>query len=118
MAGLRLSDMLEPVPLGVALGLFAGKQIGVFAFVAVAVLLGIARLPQGTRWTHVYGMSLLCGIGFTMSLFIGSLAFSEGAAAPAGLDRLGILAGSLVSGLAGYLWLYFTLPREVAAAPG
>lgn len=112
LAGLRWQDLLEPVPLGIALGLFVGKQLGVFAFVAAAVLCGISKLPDNTNWRHLYGMSLLCGVGFTMSLFISSLAFDQGGPDAIVTDRLGILAGSLVSGIAGYFWLKLTLPAE------
>lgn len=94
--------LLAPVPLGIALGLFIGKQIGVFSFCFIAVKAGVAKLPNGVRWIQVYGLALLCGIGFTMSLFIGSLAF-EGGGSPdyAVDDRIGILAGSFLSAIAG-----------------
>lgn len=103
---LSLADLMKPVPLGIALGLFAGKQIGVFSFAWMAVKLGIARLPTGVTWSQVYGLAALCGIGFTMSLFIGSLAF-EGGGGPdyAVDDRLGILAGSFLSAIVGVVVL-------------
>lgn len=112
-AGVPLGDLtfaalLEPVPLGIALGLFLGKQLGVFGASWLAVKTGIARLPEGANWRHVYGVALLCGIGFTMSLFIGSLAFEQGGATgDAFQDRLGILMGSLLSAIGGVVVLRF-----------
>lgn len=105
LAGMSFSDMLNPVTLGIALGLFVGKQVGVFGITWVAVKTGIGRMPDGANWRQFYGMSLLTGIGFTMSLFIGTLAFTE-----QGYDaavRLGVLMGSLVSALTGFLVLRF-----------
>ena len=102
LKGLAFADMLHPVPLGILLGLFLGKQIGVMASCWVAARLGLASLPHGVRWRQLYGVALLCGIGFTMSLFISSLAFEPEGAAHAGLDRLGILGGTLCSALAGF----------------
>ncbi|MEM7165176.1 MAG: Na+/H+ antiporter NhaA [Planctomycetota bacterium] len=99
LGGMQWSDLLAPLPLGIALGLFIGKQIGVFTFTWVPVQLGWAERPAGTNWRHVYGASLLAGIGFTMSLFIGSLAFSDPTRAAE--IRIGVLSGSLASGLAG-----------------
>jgi Na+:H+ antiporter, NhaA family len=98
-AGMTASILAEPVTLGVAAGLFVGKQIGVFAAAWLAIRLRAASLPLGASWTHLYGVSLLCGIGFTMSLFIGLLAFPD----PALQNevKVGVLAGSLASALAG-----------------
>uniref|UniRef100_UPI0040575E6B Na+/H+ antiporter NhaA n=1 Tax=Candidatus Electronema sp. TaxID=2698783 RepID=UPI0040575E6B len=111
LRGMGAEQLLHPVPVGVALGLFVGKQIGVFSLCFAAVKLKIAELPKSADWMGLYGVALLCGIGFTMSLFIGSLAFQGGSAA--GFDeRLGIIAGSLLSGLAGYLLLYFTAKQK------
>lgn len=103
-AGIGLSSMLEPVPLGIALGLLVGKQIGVFGFSWIAVRAGFADLPARATWLQLYGISLLCGIGFTMSLFIGLLAFP---ASPILQDqtKIGVLAGSLVAGMIGWLVL-------------
>ncbi len=103
---LTLTDLINPVTLGVALGLFVGKQIGILGFVWVAIKLGFASLPRNTSWPAMYGGSILCGIGFTMSLFIASLAFTPGTM-PDGFaaDRLGILLGSLTAGIVGYLIL-------------
>ena len=113
-AGMGISDLLHPVPLGIAAGLFIGKQVGVFSFCAIAIKLGFARLPEGTGWSALYGVSILAGVGFTMSLFIGGLAFEN---VEMDLDmlfdeRLGIIVGSLLSGILGYLVLRKVLPRE------
>ncbi|MEY9774285.1 Na+/H+ antiporter NhaA [Sinorhizobium fredii] len=99
-AGVTMSVLLEPLTLGVATGLMVGKLVGVFGTVAVMVKLGLADLPAHATWSQTVGVALLCGIGFTMSLFIGLLAFDD----PSVQDRvkLGILAGSLVAGVAGY----------------
>jgi NhaA family Na+:H+ antiporter len=117
LAGVSLADLFAPLPLGIALGLFLGKQAGVFGFAWLAVKAGVASLPDGLAWRQVYGAALLAGIGFTMSLFIGSLAFPE----PETLNavRIGVLAGSLAAGLAGYAILRFTpapRPKPAAAA--
>ncbi len=103
LEGLTLASLLAPVPLGIAAGLFIGKQIGVFGFAYGAVRLGLARLPQGVSWLQIYGLSLLTGIGFTMSLFIGTLAFDDLEQATG--VRLGVLLGSLLSAFGGYLLL-------------
>ena len=106
------SDMLlHPVPLGIAMGLFFGNQIGVLGFSWVAIKTGIASMPSGANFLQIYGVSLLCGIGFTMSLFISSLAFEQGGADYLVDDRLGILSGSILSGIIGYLVLRYSLSR-------
>lgn len=99
LTGLSLADLAAPVTLGVAAGLFIGKQIGVFGATYLAVKTGIAKRPTGTNWMHIYGVACLTGIGFTMSLFIGMLAFDEAAR----LDqvRIGVLLGSITSALFG-----------------
>jgi NhaA family Na+:H+ antiporter len=103
--GLTLGSFVEPVKLGISLGLFVGKQLGCFAFMWLAIHIGLASMPRGTTWQQLYGVSLLCGIGFTMSLFIGSLAFEHSDFdAPI---RLGVLTGSLLSAVGGYLLLAF-----------
>jgi NhaA family Na+:H+ antiporter len=102
-AGMGLGDLLAPIPLGVAAGLFLGKQIGIFGFVWLAVRLGIAERPAKASWAQIYGVALLCGIGFTMSLFIGLLAFADPALQDA--TKLGVLAGSGLSAALGYLVL-------------
>ncbi len=93
------------VPLGIALGLFVGKPLGVFALTWLTVKFGFAPLPPQTTWRLMLGIALLCGIGFTMSLFIGSLAYEEAGAQYAGIDRFGVMVGSLASGVAGFLLL-------------
>ncbi|KCZ53360.1 hypothetical protein HY29_03825 [Hyphomonas beringensis] len=100
LRGISLDALTGPVPLGIALGLFLGKQLGVFGLTFAAVKSGIARLPSGVSWLQVYGVACLTGVGFTMSLFIGGLAFSS--AAELDQVRLGVLMGSIASGLLGY----------------
>ena len=112
LEGVTLGSLAEPVPLGIALGLVAGKTAGVYGAVALAVRLGLARLPAGAGWTAMLGVAMLCGIGFTMSLFIASLAFEDAPAAYAAQTRLGILSGSLVAGIAGYAILRAALGRR------
>src|SRR5690606_3023543 len=103
-AGMSMAALAEPVPLGVALGLFLGKQLGVFFTALLVVRMGFARLPTHASWSQLYGVALLCGIGFTMSLFIGLLAFPDAPALQAQL-KLGVLAGSLVSAALGVVLL-------------
>ncbi|MCO4811434.1 MAG: Na+/H+ antiporter NhaA [Gammaproteobacteria bacterium] len=114
LSGVDIDTLLHPVPLGIAAGLFAGKQIGIFLLCFIAIKLGLARLPEGANWGGLYGVSILCGVGFTMSLFVGSLAF-ENAVLNQELvfdERLGIILGSLLSGVMGYVVLHLTLPRS------
>jgi len=115
LAGLTLSSLLEPVPLGIMLGLFFGKLIGVFGFSWLAVILRLGKLPEGSGWIGLFGVSALCGIGFTMSLFISSLAAEDGAVALIAQHRLGILAGTLISAITGYLVLRLFLRDRQAA---
>lgn len=103
LSGITLGNLVDPVPLGVALGLFVGKQIGVFLAAVLAIRSGLATLPEGSNWPQLYGVALLCGIGFTMSLFIGNLAF-PGAAHLIDEVKVGVLLGSIASALAG-VWL-------------
>lgn len=105
--GLTMQSLFHPVPLGIAVGLFVGNQIGVFGFSWLAIKSGLTQLPQDASWLQLYGVALLCGIGFTMSLFISSLAFEQGGHAIAIDDRLGILLGSVVSAVLGYSVLRF-----------
>lgn len=107
LAGVSIASLFDGLPLGIALGLFIGKQIGVFGATWLAVKLGLSRMPEGTSWPQIYGVSLLAGIGFTMSLFIGTLAF--GAPEQAAQVRIGVLGGSLISAVAGYLVLRVVL---------
>lgn len=101
--GVGVEQVMSPVPLGIVLGLLFGKQLGVFGFCFIAIKLGFAKLPTNVNWTLLYGVALLCGVGFTMSLFIGSLAFEQSVNSPIYQDRLGIVIGSLISGILGYL---------------
>ncbi len=101
-AGIGIEQVMSPVPLGIIVGLVVGKQLGVFVFCFTAVKLGFAKLPENVNWQLLYGVALLCGVGFTMSLFIGSLAFEQSSASPVYQDRLGIVIGSLISGVLGY----------------
>lgn len=104
-SGISLSSVMHPVTLGVMLGLVVGKQVGVFGFCYIAIKLKLVRLPSDINMTQLYGTALLCGIGFTMSLFIGSLAFEETGVNLMFDERVGILGGSLISAVAGYLVL-------------
>lgn len=106
LAGLSADTLLSPLPLGIALGLFLGKQVGVYGFALMAVRTGLADMPAGASRAQCYGVALLCGIGFTMSLFIGALAFPD---RPDLSDatKIGVLSGSLLSALAGWLVLRF-----------
>ncbi len=101
--GMSLADLLKPVPMGIALGLILGKQVGVFATTWAIVKLGAARLPEGVTWMQIYGVACLAGIGFTMSLFIGGLSFGD----PALMNdvRVGVLTGSIVSAVIGFVVL-------------
>ena len=110
LAGLGFDAFLAPLPLGIILGLVVGKQIGVVGGAIIAVRALKARLPENVNWAHIYGIACLAGIGFTMSLFIGTLAFDDEAHAVG--VRLGVIGGSLISGLLGYFVLLLTLPRR------
>jgi Na+:H+ antiporter, NhaA family len=115
LQGLSLAKLIEPMPLGIALGLFIGKPVGIFCASWVAVVGGLAPRPEGASWAQLLGVGMLGGIGFTMSLFIGMLAFTDPThAAPL---RLGVLSGSLLSALAGFLVLRFSAPGR-PGSPG
>jgi Na+:H+ antiporter, NhaA family len=114
LAGTTLRDVADPVPLGIVLGLVIGKPLGVLTFVAAAVAVGLARLPNGVRWPHITGAAFACGIGFTMSLFIAGLAFEHGGGEYFAGDRLGILLGSILSAVAASAVLFLTLPRSAS----
>jgi NhaA family Na+:H+ antiporter len=116
LAGFDLHMLLEPVTLGVALGLFLGKQLGVLGFVASAVKLGWAHRPSGASWLQIYGIALLCGVGFTMSLFIGLLAFANQPELEA-QTKIGVICGSLVSIAAGAIVLV-AAPRRIGRQRG
>lgn len=108
LQGLSIDLLMQPITLGIAAGLFFGKQIGVMAFTALGMALKLCKLPQGVNWKQYYGMALITGIGFTMSLFIGTLAFETTEHQTA--VRLGVLLGSAMSGVLGYLLLRATSP--------
>jgi NhaA family Na+:H+ antiporter len=112
-AGPGVEGVLTPLPLGVILGLVLGKQTGVFGAAALAVGLKLARRPTGARWLELYGVSVLCGIGFTMSLFIGGLAFQARPELQAEV-RLGVVVGSVLSAVIGaavLAWAQAARPR-------
>jgi len=112
LAGMTIKALLEPVSLGIIAGLFIGKQLGVFSFAWLAIKLKLASLPDKVSWTQLYGAAVLCGIGFTMSLFIASLAFEHEGQEYIRQVRLGILVASLMAAVAGYLLLRFTQKKS------
>jgi len=107
LAGLTFSTLMLPVPLGIVLGLFFGKQIGVMVFSYIFVKLNVAQMPDNSNWVNLYGVSILTGIGFTMSLFVGNLAFAENTQYIEGV-KIGVLTGSLLSTICGYFLLLLT----------
>lgn len=109
LAGLGPGILRQPLVIGIAAGLFFGKQAGILGAVALAERTGLARRPKGVGWTQLYGVALLAGIGFTMSLFIGGLGF-PGSAALRDAVKIGVLAGSILSAVAGYLVLRYAVP--------
>ncbi len=111
LKGAGIGDLFHSVPLGIAAGLFIGKQIGVMVACWLIFKLGVSKMPNGMNFQQIYGAALLCGVGFTMSLFIGGLAFAGGDYVFD--ERLGIIMGSIVSGIAGYIMLKVTLKDEV-----
>ena len=118
LGGFSAADLLAPVPAGVALGLLLGKQVGIFSMVWLLVRLGWAERPLHATWSQIYGVALLCGVGFTMSLFIGGLAFGEGSHRN-DAAKLGILLGSIVSAICGFIVLRLaptSVPRKRADA--
>jgi NhaA family Na+:H+ antiporter len=121
-AGLPLLDLgaeafTNAITVGIAAGLFFGKQIGVFGMTALALVTGLAKMPRGLNYGMLWGASLLCGIGFTMSLFIGSLAFEHGDMLQTAAVKLGVIGGSLVSGIAGFLVLKASLSPAETETP-
>jgi len=110
LAGMSVGNLLEPVPMGIATGLVVGKMVGVFGVTFLMVKFGLARLPHGANWAHIFGLACLAGVGFTMSLFIGGLSFSD----PAMMNevRLGVLSGSVVAGVVGYTVLMLASQRQ------
>jgi NhaA family Na+:H+ antiporter len=111
-AGVSGDVLLGSVSLGIVLGLFIGKQLGVFGFTALAIGLGLAKKPAGTNWGMLYGVALVCGVGFTMSLFIGSLAFEHGNFELDASVKLGVITGSIISAICGYLVLRISLKGQ------
>ena len=107
LEGISFSSLLLPVPFGILAGLFIGKQLGVFIFSYISIKLGFAQMPNNSNWIKLYGVGILTGIGFTMSLFVGNLAFTENMHYIDGV-KLGVLSGSLLSTLFGYFLLFFS----------
>lgn len=103
LSGVGPDALLAPLPLGIAAGLFVGKQLGIFSSVWLAVKLRLADKPAHASWQQIYGVSLLCGIGFTMSLFIGGLAFEDHGMSDG--VKMGVLMGSVIAALCGYVIL-------------
>ncbi len=112
LTGVTMEQVLHGVPIGIALGLFFGKQIGIFGLCWLFIKMKLTSLPQGMNWPSLYGTSALCGIGFTMSLFVGSLAFEETGVNLLFDERLGIIIGSLLSGILGFFVLRFSLKKD------
>ena len=112
LKGMTFADLFAPLPLGIAAGLILGKQVGVFGFTFLLVKSGLARMPHGANWLHIYGLACLAGVGFTMSLFIGGLSYTD--AALMNDVRLGVLSGSIVSGIVGYAALMLAARQDKA----
>ena len=114
LSGVSLHSFVSHVPMGIAAGLLIGKTLGVFGLTWIAIKTGMAALPAGANWGQVFGVAILCGIGFTMSLFVGSLAFVAGSDY-VGMDRMGILTGSILAALIGYgVTLFFSRKQPLA----
>ncbi|MEO1425137.1 MAG: Na+/H+ antiporter NhaA, partial [Pseudomonadota bacterium] len=115
LQGMTFDALFEPLPLGIALGLIVGKQIGVFGLTMLMIKTGLSKMPHGATPLHIYGIACLAGVGFTMSLFIGGLSYSD----PALMNqvRLGVLSGSIVSGIVGYAALMIASSRAAEPAP-
>ncbi len=107
LEGLSFSSLLDKVPLGIVLGLFVGKQLGVFVFSYISIKMKVAQMPNNSNWFNLYGVGILTGIGFTMSLFVGNLAFAENMQYMDGV-KIGVLTGSLLSTLTGYFLILLT----------
>jgi NhaA family Na+:H+ antiporter len=114
LSGIGLEQMMHNVPLGIAAGLFFGKQIGIFSFCWIGIKLGITKLPSSMSMLSLYGTAAMCGVGFTMSLFIGSLAFEETGLIKLFDERLGIIIGSVASGITGFIILKISLSKKHA----
>lgn len=111
LTGMSIDDLTHPVTMGVVAGLLIGKPLGILLFAGLAVSLRLAQLPTNVNWRQLLGVAFACGIGFTMSLFIAGLAFEHGSGDYFSGDRLGILAGSILSALAAYILFHVSLPR-------
>ena len=111
LAGVGIDAAVGTVSTGIMLGLFFGKQIGVFGMTGLVVGLGFAKKPEGSNWAMLYGIALLCGVGFTMSLFIGSLAFEHGGFSNIAALKIGVIVGSIASAFCGWLVLHLSLPK-------
>lgn len=112
LLNLSAEQLFHPVPMGITFGLFIGKQIGIWGICVIVIKLGLTNLPSGMSWKTLYGTAALCGVGFTMSLFIGSLAFQETGTTLLFDERLGIILGSLLSGFLGYIILKSSLNQK------
>jgi NhaA family Na+:H+ antiporter len=112
LSGVGVEQILHPVPMGIALGLFLGKQVGIFGLCWLAIKCKITKIPKGMSWCSLYATAVLCGVGFTMSLFIGSLAFEATGTNMLFDERLGIIIGSLLSGFVGFFMLKSCLSKE------
>jgi NhaA family Na+:H+ antiporter len=112
LTGLTVEQIMHPVTLGTTLGLFLGKQIGIMLAAVFAIKFGLSSMPKGATWTSLYATAILCGVGFTMSLFIGSLAFEDLVNKDFD-ERLGIITGSILSSVTAFIILYFCLPKPL-----
>ena len=117
LEGIGPEQLLHGVPIGITLGLFFGKQLGIIGLCWLGIKLKFADMPSGVSWISLYGTSVLCGVGFTMSLFIGSLAFEETGVDLLFDERLGIILGSILSGVWGYSVLKFSLASDKKIQP-
>ena len=115
-AGMGLHSFGDPLTLGIIVGLTLGKQLGIFTMLALTIKSGLSPMPRGVTWIQLYAVSVLCGIGFTMSLFIGSLAFAASEAQAA--IRVGVLTASLISAVLGYAILRFAPPKRESLNTG
>lgn len=116
LEGITLAQLYQPVPLGIALGLICGKQLGVFSFAWISVKLKIASRPKEISWNNLYGMAILCGIGFTMSIFIGNLSYDDTSIEYMKSNKLGVLIGSTFCAILGYLFLrYVTRHKHITS---
>lgn len=113
LQSIGMRDLIDPVPLGIAAGLILGKQLGIFSAAWLAVKSKIAALPSGLTWQHIYGMAIICGIGFTMSIFIANLAYKTSGHEYIVVSKLGVLLGSTISAIWGFLYLRRVLYQKI-----